>query len=425
MKRRAMISLMILSFLMIIFLPAASSVAEGGLLPSLTETVGIAMPSLGEALRRYPDEEMENGDGSITELYTNVSESDFDAFSVYLQQQEAKLADYKVEKGVLIAEIKAKDATFSLNYDTKNGEAEVTYPSGTFDEWVKNAKNHFATAQELLAERKTDEAYAEFFAIPIFMKYGPVDSLIKEDKKLAAAATDAIAARDAKYAPYRKVGNVVTFGTYPQTKRGTDQTPIEWIILDYDETNQKALLLSKYGLDSVPFHTKDEYASRFWEKCTLRTWLNDEFLKKAFSAKEQSVILVTDVENSLEQGYSEWDTNGWHFTNTKDQIFLLSYAEANHYLGVKDGDINNMISRVAPTEYALAQGADTFIVDKTEDGKTAGWWWLRSPGPKRGYAADVSNRGELSCANTRSSQKVVRPAFWLNLNPDFLESVIK
>ena len=60
MKIRTIISLMILSFLMIIFLPAASSVAEGGLLPSLTETVGIAMPSLGEALGRYPDEEKGN-----------------------------------------------------------------------------------------------------------------------------------------------------------------------------------------------------------------------------------------------------------------------------------------------------------------------------------------------------------------------------
>ena len=60
------------------------SFAEDGLLPSLTETVGIAMPSLGEAIERYPDAETESGDSSITELYTNVSESDFNVFSIYL-----------------------------------------------------------------------------------------------------------------------------------------------------------------------------------------------------------------------------------------------------------------------------------------------------------------------------------------------------
>ena len=154
-----------------------------------------------------------------------MSESDFNAFSVYLEQQEAELADYKVDKGVLTAEIRAKGASFSLGYNTKDGEVRVTYPSGTFDEWVKNAKTHFNAAQKLIAEGKMDEAYAELFAIPQFMNYGPIVSLMKEDASFAAAATAAV--REAKIAPYKKAGNVVTFGTYPQTKEGTDQTPIE------------------------------------------------------------------------------------------------------------------------------------------------------------------------------------------------------
>ena len=39
--------------------------AEGGL-PAFSEIAGHAMPSLGEALQRYPDTETENEDGSIT-----------------------------------------------------------------------------------------------------------------------------------------------------------------------------------------------------------------------------------------------------------------------------------------------------------------------------------------------------------------------
>ena len=60
----------------------------------------------------------------------------------------------------------------------------MTYPSGTFDERTKNAKTQFEAAQKLLAEGKIDEAYAEIFSIPQFMKYSPVDSLTKENEKL-------------------------------------------------------------------------------------------------------------------------------------------------------------------------------------------------------------------------------------------------
>ena len=30
-------------------------------------------------------------------------------------------------------------------------------------------------------------------------------------------------------------GNYITFGYYPQTADGTDNTPIEWLVLDVDE----------------------------------------------------------------------------------------------------------------------------------------------------------------------------------------------
>ena len=73
-----------------------------------------------------------------------------------------------------------------------------------------------------------------------------------------------------------------------------------------------------------------KYVDTDWEKCTLRSWLNGEFLQSAFSAKEQAAILMTAVDNSASQGYGKWNTDGGN--NTRDQIFLLSYAEANWYL---------------------------------------------------------------------------------------------
>ena len=403
MKKSISIVLVIALVLMIHF-----SFAEG-LLPSLSETVGIAMPSLGEALQRYPDSETENEDGSVTELYMNISETDFNTFSVYLEQQEAQLADYKAEKGVLTAEIKAKGASFSLQYDSKTGEAKVTYPSGAFDERMKSAKTHYDTGMELLNAGKTDEALAEFLSIPQYSEYIPVADLLETNDNLAAAT--AVAARDAKLASYKEVGGIVTFGTYPQTEAGTDQTPIEWIVLDYDEVSHKALLLSLYGLDAVPYNT--EFTDITWEKCTVRAWLNGEFMNKSFSAAEQSAILMTQVDNSKSQGYSEYNTDGGN--NTEDWIFLLSYAEANRYLNVTDDDSNNLKSRVAPTAYALAHGAWTSDSNKTEDSAAAGYWWLRSPGDFQHDAACVYRVGSLSYSFVEHDLLVVRPAFWLNL----------
>ena len=197
------------------------------------------------------------------------------------------------------------------------------------------------------------------------------------------------------------VGKFVTFGHYPVTESGMDNTPIEWLVLDVQ--GDKALLLSRYGLDAKPYNT--EWKDITWEKCTLRTWLNGEFLNKAFSAGEQKAILTTNVENGKSQGYGKWSTSGGN--DTQDKVFLLSYAEANKYLGVTYDDSKNTKSLVAPTAYAVKNGA-----------WAAGWWWLRSPGDALYYAADVSPDGSLSNGSVNSGDDVVRPAFWIDLKSE-------
>lgn len=206
---------------------------------------------------------------------------------------------------------------------------------------------------------------------------------------------------------YKTVGSYVTFGTYPQTREGTDQTPIQWVVLDYDQTNDKVLLLSRYGLDAKRYNEGSGEIT--WEKCTLRTWLNGEFLNKAFSAQEQSAILTTIVDNSSRQGYGEWDTNGGN--NTKDRFFLLSYAEVNKYLGVTYGDNNNIKSRVSPTDYAKAQSAAVNNGFQTADGNNTGFWYLRSPGRRQYYVSYVTDGGLLYDLDSRNSACSLRPAF--------------
>jgi len=130
-------------------------------------------------------------------------------------------------------------------------------------------------------------------------------------------------------------GDIINFGTYPQTAYGGDDTPIEWIVLDVQEG--RALLLSRYGLDVQKYN--NEKADVTWESCTLRAWLNSDFMNRAFSEAEQDAIYLTDVDSSPEQCLDFQAVYGKENTAeggsaVQDKVFLLSYAEANLYLGV-------------------------------------------------------------------------------------------
>ena len=298
--------------------------------------------------------------------------------------------------------------------DRDYAAAKALADSGRYEEAIAafTALNGYSDSAAQITETKYQQAgalyrsgkYAEAYSVYSMLKgYRDVDSLLANDENLkAAAAAAAAAARDAKFA----VGNTVTFGTYPQGKNG-ETSSVEWLVLA--RNGQKALLISRYGLDAKPYN--ESYTSVTWENCTLRKWLNGEFLSKAFTAKEQTGILTTDVDNSAAQGYSGWSTSGGN--NTQDKVFLLSYAEANKYFGVTYS--NNKKARVSPTAYALKQGAYTSSSNKTAEGEPAGYWWLRSPGYIQDSAASVNTDGSLYDRNVNNDYGVVRPALWVDL----------
>ena len=273
------------------------------------------------------------------------------------------------------------------------------------DAKVQITETKYQQANNLNAAARYDEAYAIYVTLT---GYKDVDKLLIEDDNIVAAKK-ALEAREAQFT----VGNYVTFGEYPQTTAGEDMTPIEWLVLARD--GNKALLISRYGLDAQPYNK--DYTSVTWETCTLRTWLNSTFYNKAFSSAEQAAILTTDVDNSKNQCYSGWNTSGGN--NTQDKVFLLSYAEANKYFGVKNwqnnGATDNVKSRVAPTVYAIAQGAGKNSSYKTADDIGAGLWWLRSPGYYQDFAAYVYADGSLSYRSVRSDTGSVRPALWVSI----------
>ncbi len=296
-------------------------------------------------------------------------------------------------------------AAIALQQAGKYEEAIVAFTAlGSYnDSAMQIRETKYLQAKALLTAGNYTKAYSAFVDIK---GYKDVDNLLKNDQNLVAAA--------AKLKLYKTVGSYVTLGTYPQTSGGTDQTAIEWQVLEYDAANERSLLISRYGLVAKPYNTKRVDIT--WEKCTLRAWLNSDFMNKAFSSAEQSAILTTAVDNSKSQGYSGWSTNGGN--NTQDKVFLLSNAEANKYLGVTYDDSSNTKSRVAPTAYATKQGASTSNSSKTADGQAAGWWWLRSPGYAQDRAASVSRDGSLGFNSINYDLGCVRPALWINLKSD-------
>ena len=190
-----------------------------------------------------------------------------------------------------------------------------------------------------------------------------------------------------------KAGDTYKFGTYEQDNdQSNGKEEIEWIVLEKDETS--LFLISKYALDCKPYNT--EWTSVTWETCSLRKWLNNDFLNAAFGTNQPKKIMETTVTADANPSYSTSPGN-----NTTDKVFLLSIAEVNKYFTFNES------SKCAPTDYAVAQGAWT----------SAGWWWLRSPGNDSSNAAFVNDDGSVDYDgnHVNSDSGGVRPALWINL----------
>lgn len=193
------------------------------------------------------------------------------------------------------------------------------------------------------------------------------------------------------------VGDVYKFGSYEQdNNKSNGQEDIEWLVLEKDGT--KILVVSKYALDCKPYNTS--YTDVTWETCTLRKWLNNDFLGSAFSANEKAMIPTVTVSADKNPDYNTNPGNAM-----QDQVFLLSITEANKYFS------SDSARQCKPTDYAVANGAW-----ESDSGNC--WWWLRSPGNTRSSAADVDRDGGVSESGVRvdSDDSAVRPALWIDLN---------
>ena len=187
----------------------------------------------------------------------------------------------------------------------------------------------------------------------------------------------------------------ITLGRYPQTAKN-DISDIEWLILKIEEN--KALLISKYALDCQKYN--GEKTVVIWETCSLRKWLNDDFINTAFSSDEQAMIQSTTFTADKKASYDTFSGN-----NTTDKVFLLSVTEVSKYFFD-----SNITRQCQVTEYCCVQGAY-----KAGNGNCN--WWLRSDDSYSDKAGFVINDGSVNHngRNVNIGDFAVRPAMWINL----------
>lgn len=187
--------------------------------------------------------------------------------------------------------------------------------------------------------------------------------------------------------PHVQAGDRVEFGQYPQGRKG-EVLPLIWRVLAVE--NGHALLITDRLIDHARFNKY--FARVVWEYSSLRRWLNNDFMDKAFNAGEQARI-ATALNQNDRIPHIRYYKDG----PTQDRIFLLSKEEVRRYFP-SDED------RTAYTTDYAGKGADA--------------WWLRSSGtPSYLWISLVNRQGGVNETGTLAYFKRagLRPALWLNL----------
>lgn len=215
-------------------------------------------------------------------------------------------------------------------------------------------------AVELMNSGKYEDAFNKFEALDGY----------KDSDSLKVTAEISIIAN-------ASIGDNVVFGNYDGNT--------EWIVLAKEDG--KILVISKYAIEKKLYNT--EYTYITWEKCTLRSWLNNEYLTSAFSNDERSRIIEVSINNPDNAKYG---TDGGN--NTTDKVFLLSIDEVNKYF-----------TSDSARKAVLSDG-------------TSVWWWLRSPGYGSGTAADINSDGSVNGVGDHVNRETgaVRPALWIDIS---------
>ncbi len=207
-----------------------------------------------------------------------------------------------------------------------------------------------------------------------------------------------------------KPGDEITLGSYKNY-------PIKWQVLAKE--NGRLLLIAKHKIESLPYHEKRSRIT--WKKCTLRKWLNQDFLEQSFSGQERKLIQAVTVTNEANPVF---DTPGGE--DSRDRVFLLSLREAEQYFSSEE-------ERIASPEHNLPKTWE----ENVDYEEIASSWLLRTPGVKENSVCMVTSFGWISGKGgflQASAEEGgggfyvdapngIRPAMWIDPNVPLIMNV--
>lgn len=181
---------------------------------------------------------------------------------------------------------------------------------------------------------------------------------------------------------------------YNQRQMTHISMPVDWIVLEVDVENNRALVVSQKVL---PAYTKiiDKTKTVYrWSESPLNRWLNSGFISSCSLGK----VPMVNVPHTTEAGRSETRSPE---EITDEKIFLLSKKETERYF---------------PMKYGLKGPIASPVVD---DGRRGVSWQLRTPySSSRTYI--VSYKGAIRTRKVnyycKHDNYEIRPAFWLDLS---------
>ncbi len=141
--------------------------------------------------------------------------------------------------------------------------------------------------------------------------------------------------------------------------------PIKWEIIS--ETGRTLTLLSRVMIyESNGNDIMFDMNTTNYKNSSIRDWLNYSFLLSCFNESETDIILPTYVDNGPNS--TDFKENTEYCENTADNVYLLSYQEANK--------LSKQNRKINTSDYVRTQGV---YIDNTEENYGFAKWWLRSP----------------------------------------------
>lgn len=144
---------------------------------------------------------------------------------------------------------------------------------------------------------------------------------------------------------------LMSFGHYPFDIAGDNRKKLVWDIIKLEK--KFAILATHYGIQIFPQERSGVYTG--WEGSGVRRVLNNDFVSKAFSAKESARIVACSVSGAS--------------GTVKDKVVLFSDSELEHYFPRREEWV------VEASPYAISNGVKT-IADS--NGRQICRWGLRN-----------------------------------------------